>query len=371
MSANLDWDSVTDVGDHLARSVWQASAKFLELGSLTPGKIVVDLACGTGSLARRVAERVRGHGGRVIGVDASARMIEVARHDAAGVDHLELVVDDAAALTLPDDSCDVMFCRFALPLLADPAAALRRSLAVLRPGGRFAVMGIGGASHNEFFTQLGDTVGDPLERSVRYGDPQRLGALLEDAGFEGVKTRSVRALVTVEDPQAYWSCIRSAFGIAQPDLPDELAPRVRSGQRLALELVFALGTRRDPGARAAQYVRGMDEMVAVARRSIRELSPYEVKRKLKGEQVVFLDVREPEEREARIKGSIHIPRGELELQISEVVTDPRALILTYCATGRHGALAARQLQDLGYENVWNLYGGMTAWLADGMPVERK
>src|SRR6187397_1794082 len=136
MQATLEWDSVTDVGDQFATCVWQASAKFLELGGLSPGKVVVDLACGTGSLARRAAERVRGSGGRAIGVDASARMVEAARQESAGADNLELVVVDAAALPLPDASCDVIYCRFALPLLADPAAALARSLAALRPGGR-------------------------------------------------------------------------------------------------------------------------------------------------------------------------------------------------------------------------------------------
>jgi len=371
MDSNPEWDSVTEVADCFARCVWQASAKFLELGGLAPGKIVLDLACGTGGLARQAAERVRGSGGRAIGIDASARMIEAARLAAAGADNLELAVHDAQVLPLPDGSCDVIFCRFALPLFADPAAALARSLAVLKPGGRFAVMGIGGASHNELFTLLGDVAGAPLERSLRLGDPQQLTALLEDAGFEGTKTRAIRALVTVEDPQAYWACIRGMFGIARAEPPPEIARRVQPGQRLALELLFALATRRDPGARATQPVRGMDEMVAAARRSIRELSPYEVKRKLKGEQVVYLDVREPDAREARLKGSVNIPRGELELRIGQLVTDPRALVLTYCDTGRHGALAARALQDLGYENVWNLYGGLAAWLADGMPVERK
>src|SRR5262249_17301813 len=140
---------------------------------------------------------------------------------------------------------------------------------------------------------------------------------------------------------------------------------------LSLEVVLALGIRHDPNARATQTVRSMDDMVAAARRSIRELTPYEVKRKLKGEQVVILDVREPDAREARLKNAVNLPRGELERQIGGGVKDPKALILTYCDRGRQSALAARQLQDLGYENVWNLYGGITAWLADGMPVERK
>jgi ubiquinone/menaquinone biosynthesis C-methylase UbiE/rhodanese-related sulfurtransferase len=371
MPANFEWDSVTDIGDAFARSVWQASSKFLELGGLAPGKIVVDLACGVGDLGRQIAPRVQGQGGRVIGVDRSPRMIEAARHAAAGVDSLELVVEDAADLSLADGSCDVVFCRFALPVFAEPTRVLARSLTVLKPGGRFAVMGIGGGSHNELFSLLGDVLGEPVQRAIAYGETGKLAGMLEDAGFEAVKTRSIRALITVEDPRAYWSCVRGMFGIADSEIPPEIASRVPPGKRLSLELVFALATKHDPGARAAQHVRSLADMVAAARRSIRELSPYEVKRKLKGEQVIMIDVREPEAREERIKNAVNVPRGELERLIGNVVNDPRALILTYCGNGQHGALAARQLQEVGYENVWNLYGGITAWLADGMPVERR
>lgn len=369
MPATLEWDSVSDVADHFASCVAQASAKFLELGALTPGKIVVDLACGTGSLSRAVAQRVQGNGGQVIGIDASPRMVEAAGREAAGHDNLKFYVHDAATLGFPDGSCDVIFCRFALPVFADPPAVVARSLAVLKPGGRFAVMGIGGASHNEFFSGLGDLGGEPLRRSVDHGDTRKLATLLGDAGFEGVKTRSVRALVTVDDPETYWGCIRGVFGIAQPQMPAALAARVQRGARLSLELVFALGTKHDPGAPATQSVRNMDDMVAVARRSIRELTPYEVKRKVKGEQVVIVDVRDPDGRKSWIKNAVNIPRGELERQVRDVVQDPRAFILTYCGIGKDSILAARALQDLGYENVWNLYGGLSAWLKDGMPVE--
>jgi rhodanese-related sulfurtransferase/SAM-dependent methyltransferase len=369
MQPTLEWDSVSDVVDHFASCVAQASAKFLELGGLTPGNVVVDLACGTGSLGRQAADRVQGKGGRVIGVDASPRMVEAARQQATGADNLEFVVHDAAALPLPEGSCDIIFCRFALPLFADPPAVLARSLAVLRPGGRFAVMGIGGASHNEFFSGLGDVVGEPLQRSLDHGDSKKLAALLGDAGFESVKTRSIRALVTVEEPQSYWGCIRGVFGIAQPQMPPATAAQVRPGARLSLELVFALGSKHDPGAPAIHSVRSMDDMVAVARRSIRELTPHEVKRKLKGEQVVILDIREPDGQKNRIKNAVNIPRGELETRVGDVVKDPRTFILTYCGIGKDSVLAARQLQDLGYENVWNIYGGLSAWLKDGMPVE--
>jgi ubiquinone/menaquinone biosynthesis C-methylase UbiE/rhodanese-related sulfurtransferase len=366
----LDWDRVSDVADHFAACVVQASDKLLELGGLMPGKTVIDLACGAGSLCRTAAERVQGNGGWVIGLDTSPRMVDVAKQQTPGVTHLEFYVHDAAVLGFPDGSCDVVFARFALPFLAQPAAVLARSLSVLKPGGRLAVMGIGGAIHNEFFTALGDLVGEPLQRSLAYGDSKKLGALLADTGFENVRTRSVRALVTVEQPQTYWSCIRGMFGIGPAEMPAAVAARVQPGARLSLELVYALGTKHDPGAPATVAVRGKPDMVAIARRSIRELTPYEVKRKIKDEQIVILDIRESTETQTRVKNSINIPRGELEKHVRGVVPDPKTFILTYCGVGGDSAMAARQLQELGYENVWNLYGGLKAWIADGMPVDR-
>jgi rhodanese-related sulfurtransferase/SAM-dependent methyltransferase len=368
MQPMLDWDRVSDVADHFGACVVQASDKLLELGGLTPGKTVIDLGCGAGSLSRRAAERVHGNGGWVIGIDTSPGMIEAAKQGTPGA-HLEFYVHDAGVLGFPDDSCDVMFSRFALPFLAQPSAVLARSLAVLKPGGRFAVMGIGGAVHNEFFTGLGELIGEPLQRSLDHGDGKRLVALLTGAGFENVRMRSVRALVTVEQPQSYWDCVRGMFGIAHPQMPPALAARVPPGTRLSLELVFALGAKHDPRAAANRSVRGRADMVALARRSIRELTPYEVKRKIKGEPMTILDIREPHECRTRLKGSINIPRGELEIRVRDVVPDPRAFILIYCPGGGDSAIAARQLQELGYENVWNLYGGLAAWVKDGMPVE--
>lgn len=369
MSSMLEWDLVGDVADHFGACVSQASDKLLELGGLAPGKTVIELGCGAGSLSRRAAERVQGNGGWVIGIDASPGMIEAAKQQVTGLANLEFYVHDAAVLGFPDASCDVMFARFALPFLAQPAAVFARSLAVLRPGGRIAIMGIGAADHNEFFTQLADVVGGPLQWSLELGDSKKLADVLADAGFENVRTRSVRALVTVENPHTYWSCVRGMFGIAHPQVPPALAARVQPGARLSLELVFALGTKHDPRGQASRPVRNRADMVALARRSIRELTPYEVKRKIKGEPITILDIREPHECRTRLKDSVNIPRGDLEVQVRDVVADPRAFILIYCGGGGDSAIAARQLQELGYENVWNLYGGLTAWVKDGMPVE--
>ncbi|MFT7688976.1 MAG: phage shock protein E [Candidatus Azotimanducaceae bacterium] len=67
---------------------------------------------------------------------------------------------------------------------------------------------------------------------------------------------------------------------------------------------------------------------------------------------IFVDVREPAETAAKnIPGSINIPRGVLEIKIGDLTTDPDAEIYVHCATGGRAALAAEQLQRIGYKNV--------------------
>lgn len=93
------------------------------------GDVVLDLAAGTGAVAR-IAARA---GAEVIAADSSAPMLE---HVPAGIRTLESPAD---ALDLPDGSVDVVLCQQGLQFLPDPVGALREALRVLRPGGVVAV----------------------------------------------------------------------------------------------------------------------------------------------------------------------------------------------------------------------------------------
>jgi SAM-dependent methyltransferase len=93
------------------------------------GDVVLDLAAGTGAVAR-VAARL---GAEVIASDSSAHMLE---HVPAGI---RTLVCPATALDLPDGSVDVVLCQQGLQFVPDRAAALREALRVLRPGGVLAV----------------------------------------------------------------------------------------------------------------------------------------------------------------------------------------------------------------------------------------
>lgn len=104
-----------------------------------PGQSILEVASGTGELGFLVAEKV-GSEGRVISTDFSPAMVEVAGRfgEARGASNVEHKVLDAEQMDLDEASVDGVVCRWGYMLMADPAAALKESRRVLRPGGRFA-----------------------------------------------------------------------------------------------------------------------------------------------------------------------------------------------------------------------------------------
>jgi len=106
-------------------------------------------------------------------------------------------------------------------------------------------------------------------------------------------------------------------------------------------------------------------MLAQAKTQITEVDPEELT-DAADSHWTFLDVREPSEVEqGTIPGSIHIARGNLELQIEQLIPDKDTPVLAYCAAGIRSALAAVTLGQLGYTNVASLRGGFDAWKASG------
>ncbi len=109
------------------------------------------------------------------------------------------------------------------------------------------------------------------------------------------------------------------------------------------------------------------ELVAAAKREIREIDPAHLAERLDSGAVV-LDVREADEvAQGVIEGARSIPRGLLESNVIGVVPDSGAEIVVYCAVGARSALAAKALEEMGYENVSSLSGGFGRWKAEGRP----
>ena len=113
----------------------QWAPKVADAAQVQPGQRVLDVACGTGILAREIASRI-GSVGRVVGIDPSPGMVAVAKRLAPGVEWREGV---AESLPFPDQSFEAVVSQFGLMFFTDRRQALREMLRVLAPAGRLAV----------------------------------------------------------------------------------------------------------------------------------------------------------------------------------------------------------------------------------------
>jgi len=110
------------------------------------------------------------------------------------------------------------------------------------------------------------------------------------------------------------------------------------------------------------------DLLNAAKAVVTEIEPDEAARRL--DSALFLDVREPDEYEqGAITGAIHLPRGNLELQVEGKLPDKDAPIVVYCAGGVRSAFAAQTMAQLGYTNVSSLIGGFNRWKDAGHPWE--
>jgi sulfur-carrier protein adenylyltransferase/sulfurtransferase len=114
----------------------------------------------------------------------------------------------------------------------------------------------------------------------------------------------------------------------------------------------------------------LKDMLSEARQVVPEQGPAEVKTRLDADEpIVLVDVRDPDEyRDGYIEPASNISRGFLEFRIGTVAADPATPIVLYCQTGLRSMLAAKQLKELGYQNVVNLQGGFQKWAQSGLAV---
>ncbi|MGV1049757.1 MAG: molybdopterin-synthase adenylyltransferase MoeB [Solirubrobacterales bacterium] len=103
--------------------------------------------------------------------------------------------------------------------------------------------------------------------------------------------------------------------------------------------------------------------------TIEEIQPFEAAEEINGGDVVLIDTREPHEyEEAHLEGGKLVPPGLLGDEIESAAPDKSARTILYCRSGNRSALAAAQMQAIGYDNVASMEGGILAWQEQGLPV---
>jgi rhodanese-related sulfurtransferase len=109
-----------------------------------------------------------------------------------------------------------------------------------------------------------------------------------------------------------------------------------------------------------------------ARKRVREVGIDEIKSRIdRGEGFLLLDVRDESEFAAdHLPGAIHLSKGTIERDIEARVPDTATPIVLYCGGGYRSALAADNLQKMGYTNVLSMGGGIRGWREKGFPLVR-
>ncbi|NKX45558.1 rhodanese-like domain-containing protein [Roseicyclus persicicus] len=119
------------------------------------------------------------------------------------------------------------------------------------------------------------------------------------------------------------------------------------------------------------------DMVMAAKAAITSLSTEQAAAEVAAGRAVFVDIRDVREleRDGRLPGAIHAPRGMLEFWVDpaspyhkEALATDKRLVLV-CAGAWRSALATKTLQDMGMDNVAEMEGGFSAWKAEGRPVD--
>jgi len=114
-------------------------------------------------------------------------------------------------------------------------------------------------------------------------------------------------------------------------------------------------------------------LVHDAKKHIKETNVTDVKRRLDaGEKFALIDVREESEwGRGHLPGAIHLGKGVIERDIEQRVPDAGAKLILYCGGGFRSALAAENLQRMGYTNVESMDGGWKGWLDAGFPTQKE
>ncbi|HKK27482.1 MAG TPA: methyltransferase domain-containing protein [Gemmatimonadota bacterium] len=191
------------------------AADLVRAAELRPGERVLDVACGTGIVARLAADAVA-PGGSVTGLDPNPAMLAVAREAPPPADPIAWSEAPAEAIPFPDGSFDVALCGMGLQFFSDRTAGLREIRRVLAEGGRLAanVPGPTPPVFGSLAEALARHVSPESAGFVRavfsLHDEDELRRLASDAGFGEVEVRSAPTTLHLPGPaELLWGYVRS------------------------------------------------------------------------------------------------------------------------------------------------------------------
>lgn len=240
------------------------AADLMRTAALRSGERVLDVACGTGVVARLAAEQV-GPTGAVTGLDVNPGMLAVARSATPPGTTIEWQEASAEKMPFPDSSFDVVLCQMGLQFMPDRSAALREMYRTLKPGGRLIlsvpgpiprameIMAEGLARH------VGAETAGFVKHIFSLHDTAEIQDLLSEAGFRDVSVESDTRRLRLPAPEIFlWENVHStpvAAGIAglneeaRRELENDVVPKwqefVEGGSLvLTLRMVVARATKQ-------------------------------------------------------------------------------------------------------------------------------
>ncbi len=188
------------IGEPVAKDLIRKAA-------LRPGERVLDVACGTGIIARLALQKV-GKNGTVTGLDINPGMLAVARSIVPDA----ITWHEASAEEMPfsDESFDVVICQMGLQFMEDKPAALEEMYRVLLPGGRL-ILNVPGPAGNVFeilAEAMGRNINPEDEKLVKHvfslNDTGEIRQLINDAGFRNPEIKSEDKMLSLPSPKEFF-----------------------------------------------------------------------------------------------------------------------------------------------------------------------
>lgn len=198
---------VPAIGEPVARDL-------IPIADLQPGERVLDVACGTGIVARLAFQKV-GDTGSVTGLDINPGMLAVARSVAKDLP-IEWHEASAEDMPFPNNSFDVVICQLGIQFMEDRSAALQEMYRVLVPGGRMLmnVPGPAGEPFAIFAEAMGKNISPDAEEFANHvfvlNDTEEIRQLINEAGFNNIDVQAKKKTISLPAPKDFlWQYVYS------------------------------------------------------------------------------------------------------------------------------------------------------------------